>query len=152
MNFKNNCLFSAALRLLFSKIGELLILNSIAHEARDDAIICAINTSNRPFPDNSFNARRDSVEKRSNSFEGFRREAIVKSTLQHFPGSPSSLPISQPSMLHYITRVLYTINSTVMRDFYDNPNKANFAQARENVLITCSYSVKLNSTIIRRKM
>lgn len=94
----------------------------------------------------------DSVEKRSNSFEGFRREGIVKSTLQHFPGSPSSLPILLVSMLHNITRVLCTINSTVMRNFYNmDPNKANLINMSKNVLVTYSYSIKLNNTIVWEK-
>lgn len=64
------------------------------------AIICTIRTSNRSFPDNSFGARNDSVGKRSNSVEGFRREAIVKSTLQRtrdLPFAPRCLLIPTPS-------------------------------------------------------
>lgn len=40
------------------------------HYAINDAIICMVGTSNRSFPDNLCNVRRDSIEKCSNS-KGF---------------------------------------------------------------------------------
>jgi len=92
---------------------ELCYWYSIVHKARNKWLYNLRDQYVESFFSRQFvqHRKRDSVEKRSNSYEGFRREAIVKSILQHFP-SPSSLPISLPSTLHYITHIGYTINST----------------------------------------